>query len=244
MKQSALARRTTALSAFLFLTIVLWHTCGSIASGQSRYTDAASTSMFSIGVGVAPGIALPIGTLDDDDEPAPGFALRAGLNITYPLSIDLATFLNAGIDMRSVGVREDTLLDPRMTSVQYFYIQPGISYSSLGLSLNVGIPLSGSEPMPRTAGSNVDLDATQDIPSEQLELLLEPRLNGTLVLMDSESYWLGLDISVGLPLNKLYKEEYQRDPEVDLDGRTLVGTTSPFTAHLGLTFQFGLFDAF
>src|SRR5687768_7264449 len=64
MKHSALARRTITLGASLSLAIVLWHSCSTIALGQSRYTDAASTSMFSIGVGVAPGISLPIGTLD------------------------------------------------------------------------------------------------------------------------------------------------------------------------------------
>ncbi|MCE2503083.1 MAG: hypothetical protein J4G05_03345 [Chlorobi bacterium] len=72
--------------------------------------------------------------------------------------------------------------------------------------------------------------------------MLVPRLNGTLILIDQESYWHGLDISVGLPLNTLYKEEFQRTEEEN--GRTLVPSTSPFSAHLGLTFQFGLFNAF
>ena len=217
--------------------------CISGVYAQSRYTDAGATAKFSIGAGVAPGISLPIGTLDDGDEAALGFALRAGLNITYPLSTEIGTFLNAGIDIRNPGVKEDSLLDSRYYSVTYLFIQPGFSYSSLGLSLNIGIPMSASQPVPRIAGSNVGVDETQEVATDALELLLEPRLNGTLSLMDEESYWLGLDISLGLPLNKLYKEEFQRPEEID-DGRTLVPSTSPFTAHLGLTFQFGLFDAY
>ncbi len=212
------------------------------ASGQSRYTEAGATSKFSIGVGVAPGLSVPIGTLDTEDEAGLGFALRAGLNMTYPLSTEMAAFLNLGLDSRNLGVKEDSLLDPRFGNVQYLFIQPGFSYSSLGLSLNIGLPMSATTPVARTS-QDVDLDATEEVAKENIEMLLEPRLNGTLVLMDEESYWLGLDISVGLPLNQLFTEEYARTEEVD-DGRTLVGSTSPFAAHLGLTFQFGLFDAF
>lgn len=229
----------------LSLFILVFSACfASNVEAQSRYTEAGATSKFSVGVGVAPGISLPVGTLDTEDEAALGFALRAGLNITYPLSTEISTFLNTGIDIRNPGVKEDSLLDARFYSVTYLYVQPGISYSSLGLSLNIGIPMSASEPKPRTAGSNVSVDETQEVATDALELLLEPRLNGTLTLIDEDSYWLGLDISLGLPLNKLYKEEFQRPVEVDLDGRTLVPATSPFTAHLGLTFQFGLFDAY
>lgn len=213
------------------------------ADGQSRYTESGATAKFSIGVGVAPGIAIPIGTLDSLDEAGLGFAIRAGVNMTYPLSTDLAAFLNLGLDSRNIGVKEDTLLDPRMGNVQYFFIQPGFSYSSIGISLNVGLPMSGTEPLPRQPGSNVDLDGTQEVPKDRIEMLLEPRLNGTLVIMDEEAYWLGLDISVGLPINELYKEKWQRLEEVD-DGRTLVGSTSPLSAHFGVTLQFGLFDAF
>ena len=233
--------KRTVLSLFI---LVFSTCCVATMQGQSRYTEAGATSKFSVGVGVAPGISLPIGTLDTGDEPALGFALRAGLNVTYPLSTELATFLNIGLDMRNPGVKEDTLLDPRFYHVSYLFIQPGLSYSSLGISLNVGIPMSATEPKPRTPGTTVGVDETQEVPTEAIELLLEPRLNGTLTLMDNKDYWLGLDISVGVPLNKLYKEIYQRPVEVDLDGRTLVPGTAPFSAHLGLTFQFGLFDAY
>ena len=227
---------------FLLLVLIpaffLYRTLDTVA--QTRYIGAGATLKFSIGAGVAPGISLPIGTLDKEDDSALGFALRGGLNVRYPFSTEMAVFLNTGIDIRNPGVKEDSLLDPRFYNVSYFYIQPGIWYSSLGLSLNIGIPMSGSEPVPRDSG--VRVDDTRDIASDMYELLLEPRLNGTLILMDEESYWLGLDISVGLPLNTLYKEEFQRTEEEN--GRTLVPSTSPFSAHLGLTFQFGLFNAF
>lgn len=213
------------------------------AMGQSRYTDAGSTSKFSIGLGIAPGIAVPIGTLDEGDGAGLGFAFRGGLNATLPISNEFSVFFNTGLDVRNLGVKEDTLLDSRFYKAQYFYIQPGISYSSLGLSLNIGLPLSGSEPVPRIPGLNVPTDQTADVKSDVYEMLIEPRLNGTLVLLNDELYWLGLDISVGLPLNTLYKEEFQRPEEID-DGRTLVPGAKALSAHLGLTFQFGLFDTF
>ena len=232
--------KRTSLLLVLIPALFVYTALDSLA--QSRYTEAGATSKFSVGIGLAPGIALPLGTLDKEDDPALGFAFRGGVNITYPVSTEMAVMLNAGLDMRNPGVKEDSLLDSRFYNVSYFYVQPGISYSSLGLSLNIGIPMSGSEPVPRNQ-PGAGIDDTRDLESEQYELLLEPRLNGTLTLMDEEAYWLGLDISVGLPLNKLYKEEFQRTEEND-DGRTLVGSTSPFATHLGLTFQFGLFDAF
>lgn len=218
--------------------------CVSSTNAQTRYTDAGARSKFSVGLGVLPGISLPIGKLDDEDAAALGFALRAGLNVTYPFSTEMAAFFNAGLDIRNPGIKEDSLLDSRYYSVTYFAIQPGISYSSIGLSLLVGIPMSGSEPVPRVPGQDVAVDATQDVPKDVLEMLIEPRLSGTLALMDEEAYWLGLDISVGLPLTKLYKEEYQRSEEDDGSGRTLVPATSPLSVNLGLTFQFGLFDTF
>lgn len=213
------------------------------AAAQSRYTDAGATSKFSVGIGIAPGVSLPIGTLDEGDESGLGFAFRGGLNATYPISNEFSAFLNTGLDVRNLGVKEDTLLDSRFYKVQYFFIQPGISYSSLGLSLNIGVPLSGSQPTPRIPGLDVPVDLTQDVESDVFEMLIEPRLNGTLVLIDDASYWLGLDISVGLALNALYKEEFQRPKEID-DGRTLVPASQALSIHLGGTFQFGLFDTF
>lgn len=213
------------------------------AMGQSRYTDAGSTSKFSLGIGIAPGIAVPIGTLDEGDDAGLGFAFRGGLNATLPITNEFSAFFNTGLDLRNVGVKEDTLLDSRFYSVRYFYIQPGISYASLGLSLNVGFPMGGSEPVPRIPGLNVPVDQTADVESDVYEMMIEPRLNGSLVLIDDELYWLGLDISVGFPLNTLYKEEFHRTEAID-DGRTLVPGTKALSAHLGLTFQFGLFDTF
>lgn len=237
-------RRSTRLSLISGLAALLLLSLATVPSlAQSRYTDAGATNKFSIGVTVQPGISVPIGTLDDEDEAGLGFAIRAGIDIIYPLSPDLSVLLGAGLDSRNLGVREDSLLDPRFGNVQYLYVEPGISYSSIGLSLNVGIPMSGTQPVARGVGFSGDLDATNEVASENIEMLLEPRLTGTLVLMDSKAYWLGIKIGVGLPLNDLFKEEAQRLEEFD-DGRTLIGSTSPLSAHLGLTFQFGLFDAF
>lgn len=229
------------LSAFSLLVMIA---LGSLTTfAQSRYTDAGSTSQFSIGIGAAGGFTTPLGDLDETDEAALGFGFRGGVNITYPFTNELSGFLNAGLDVRNLGVKEDSSLDARFYNAQYFFVQPGISYSSIGLSLNIGVPVSASQPVPSLPG--VDPDATMEVATETLELLLEPRLNGTLVLMDNKTYWLGVDISVGFPLNKLYKEEFQRPKDQLLDdGRTLVPSTAPFAAHLGLTFQFGLFDTF
>lgn len=225
------------LGGFLFVLAAVTE-----ASAQTRYTNAGATSKFSIGPSFAPGIALPTGTLDDGDDAGLGFAWRGGVSIVYPLSTDMSAFLHAGFDSRDLGVREDTLLDPRFSSVQYLFVQPGFSFSSIGLSLNVGIPMSGSEPTARPAGTP-DPETDNEVATENIEMLLEPRLNGTLVLMNEVDYWLGLDISFGFAINSLFKEDFQRPVEVD-DGRTRIGESTHFTVHLGATFQFGLFDAF
>ncbi len=227
-----------ALLASMFLCFVVVTT----ADAQTRYTNSGATSKFSIGLGFAPGIALPTGTLDDGDDAGLGFAWRGGVNITYPLSTNVSGWLNVGLDSRDLGVREDTLLDPRFGSFRYLFIQPGFSYSSIGLSVNIGLPMSGTEPTPRPSGSP-DPETSRDIESENIRMLIEPRLSGILTLMNEPDYWLGLDVSVGFAVSKLYQDDFIRPEEVD-DGRTRIGEGSSFTAHIGATFQFGIFDAF
>lgn len=197
------------------------------ATAQSRYTDAGATSKLSAGLGASIGFVVPTGDFTGAD-PALGIGYRVGLNTTAPFTDEVSGMLNLGIDGRSFSVSPEGSNDVYATNVQYFFVQPGFSYSSLGLSVNLGFPIGASATNP------INTDETIDLETDQFEMMLEPRLNATLVLMDEEAYWLGLDISFGLMVNKLVKEEFQ------IDGT--IAEASAFTGHLGLTWQFGLVD--
>jgi len=228
---------------------------GLISSAQLRaqtdYSYRGALSRLGIGLGASLGFAVPVGDLNDTllqgtpgrkiDEAAPGIAFRFGLNASYPFTRTVRGTVAAGLDIRNVGkkLREEdgtgTELDSRGYNLQYFYIEPGVSVSAFRLALNVGLPMSGSQPVPPPLGKAGE---SMDIVSDNLEMMLEPRIGATLVLVDEEEGWMGLTIDIGFPLNKIFKETTPSVPGGYIAGD--IPATRILNGHLGLTYQFGI----
>jgi hypothetical protein len=216
----------------LLATIALLLVAGASPAlhGQTDYSSRKATSRLGIGVGASIGVAVPIsGDLPDSVEAAPGFAFRGGLNITYPITHTIGVFFNTGIDTRGVGKKIAGEADNRVYSATYFFLEPGISLSAFKVSVNIGLPSAFSFPEKEAFSP-----ATGDL-KELMETMIEPRLGGTLVLVDQKEWWLGLNVDIGMTLNTLFKEEYI-SPLFDND----VPAMKMFSGHFGLTWQFGV----
>lgn len=209
-----------------------------IAGAQTDYSARKASSRFTIGVGGSLGIAVGTGGIDSTLEPAPGVAYRFGVNMQYPVSKVINALLAAGLEGRGVGVKVNKQLDTRSYSARYFYVEPGISWSSFKIALNIGLPMGGTEPI-NTPYDAAFTDVTRDMPDKALGLMIEPRLGASLVLMDEKAWWLGLTIDVGLPVTSFYDESYRNDQK----GRLLeedIPSTRLLNGHLGLTYQFSI----
>ncbi len=214
---------TLLVVALLFMT-------AAAATAQTDYSQRGATTRFSFGAGAAVGVAVPIGDLADSIEAAPGICMRFGVNLAYPFTKTVGVFLNAGYDTRGVGKKVSGALDAQTYRMNYFYFEPGVSISAFQVSMNVGLPLGGSMPNPLAADPTT---TSLDVDGSAMETLMEPRVGAMLVLMDESNYWMGLRVNAGLQLNSLLKESatlYAND----------IPNTTPFTAHIGLTFQFAL----
>jgi hypothetical protein len=233
-----------------FCALILGALFAPSIQAQTDYSYRGALSRLSIGVGASFGFAVPVGDLTDTsagnhgkiDEAAPGFATRFGLNLSYPLSRTIRLHLASGLDIRNVGKKlhnfeaDGTELNARSYHVQYFYIEPGFSYSAFKLSLNIGMPMSATQPVPDPTGT-VATDQTMEVPSDKMEMMLEPRLEASLVLIDEELGWLGLTFGGGFPLNTLFKKDdtsglYQTEGDIPV--------TRALNLQLGLTYQFAI----
>ncbi len=253
---TALTKRTESMKHRYQLLLPLLVLAAAIAGtarlhAQTDYSYRGALSRLGVGLGASMGFAVPIGDLNDTllqgapgrkiDEAAPGIAFRFGLNVSYPFTRTLRGTFATGLDIRNVGkkLREKdgtgTELDARSYNVQYFYLEPGVSVSAFRLALNIGLPMSGSQPVVPTSD---DPAATMDIVSDNLEMMLEPRIGATLVLIDKEDGWLGLTIDAGVPLNKIFKETTPSVPGAYVAGD--IPATRILNGHLGLTYQFGI----
>jgi hypothetical protein len=213
----------------LILTIVVLLTTGfsQFLHAQTDYSSRKATSRLGVGAGASIGIALPTGgSLPDSIEAAPGFAFRGGINITYPITRTFGVLFNGGLDMRSIGKKVSGQSNSQSYGVSYLFLEPGVSVSAFRLSLNIGLP------------SSLTLPDSGFVPAtkEDLEMMLEPRIGATLVLMDEKEWWLGLNVDVGLALNKLYKDNRIAELVLEKD----VPAMSMLSAHLGVTWQYGI----
>jgi len=234
---------------FAALLLVVGLTGTAQLHSQTDYSYRGALSRLAIGLGASFGFAVPVGDLTDTllqgtpgreiDEAAPGLAFRFGLNISYPFTRTVRGTFATGLDIRKVGKKlheatgTGTELDARSYNVQYFYLEPGVSISAFRLALNIGMPMSGSQPIPGAA-----VGESMDIPSDNLEMMLEPRIGATLVLIDEEDGWLGLTIDGGFPLNKIFKETTPSVAGGYVEGD--IPATRILNGHLGLTYQFGI----
>jgi hypothetical protein len=199
------------------------------AQAQTDYSARKASSRLSIGAGAALGVALPAGvTFADSSDAAPGVSYRLSVDIHYPLTRSFAAFVSAGIDNRGIGKRPKGKNDNLIYRGNYFFIEPGVSFSAFRLSVNIGLPTGLSEPQENATG----VAENRDYPGEHLHTLIEPRVGGILVLMDTKDAWLGLQIGAGFALNKFYADEFAIPDDIP--------SAKMFSAHLGLTYQFAI----
>jgi hypothetical protein len=196
---------------------------------QSDYSARKATSRLSIGAGASLGVALPVGgSFRDSSEAAPGVGVRAGLNITYPVTRSIGVLFNIGIDSRGIGKKPKGQTDNLIWRASYLFLEPGVAISAFRLSLNIGLPMSLSAPIEGTPGGGTRDDG------DFLEKMVEMRVGGTLVLMDRTEGWLGLTVDAGFPFNKLYVATVADANPEDIH------SMHAFSAHIGLTWQFAI----
>jgi hypothetical protein len=194
---------------------------------QTDYSMRKASSRLTIGAGAYLGISVPTGTLPDSIEPAPGFSGSIGLNASYPLNSTIGTFVNVGYDSRGVGKKVNKALDAVSYRAGYLFFEPGISLSAFRLSVNIGLPLSLSQPDP-TGMTTESVTASKDL----LSTLIEPRVGAHLILMENKEWWLGLQIDAGYAVNTFYKDVP--------DGFEGIEKANMITGHLGLSWQFAI----
>jgi hypothetical protein len=198
---------------------------------QTDYSSRKASSRLGVGAGASIGVALPIsGELPDSVEAAPGFAFRGGLNLTYPVTSSFGVLFNFGLDTRGVGKKFKSESDNRVWRLNYLFLEPGISISAFRLSVNIGLPSGGSEPLGAVGAAT----SSRDIESDELEMMIEPRIGGTLILVDTKEWWLGLNVDAGMTINRVFKDEIADVMKTDVHAMKML------SAHLGLTWQFGV----
>jgi hypothetical protein len=209
--------------------LLSWVFFSSALHAQTDYSARKASSRLSIGAGVALGVALPVGvSFADSSDAAPGLAYRFGVDIHYPLTRSFAAFLSVGLDSRGLGRRPPGKNDNLIYRGSYFFIEPGVSFSAFRLSVNIGLPTGLSEPQEGATG----VAETRSYPGDHLHTLIEPRVGGLLILMDTKDSWLGLTIGAGFALNKFYADQFATEDNIS--------SAKNFSAHLGLTYQFAI----
>jgi|GEM_PF-6873604 len=198
-------------------------------TAQSDYSLRKATSKFSIGAGFGLGVTFPTGPLDSNLENTPGLSYRFGLNARYPISRMFSALLGIGGDFRQVGKKVSGQSSGQNYNFTYLFVEPGVEIRSFRASLNIGIP--GGVKAPNPLDPNGDqIDPGSDVQ----EMLLEPRIGGTLVIMENERSWLGLNIDGGIALNTFYKKDAAAFRENDTPAAHSINLM------LGATYQFGL----
>lgn len=219
----------TLLTLLLAVAIV-----PSSLQAQTDYSSRKASTRLSAGVGASGGIALVTGTLPKGVESAPGFAYRVGLNLQYPINRTIGIQFNTGLDSRSYGRKRANVTDADLFTGRYFFIEPGLSWSSFRLSVNIGLPLGGTEPLVDTVANTVTYP---DMASDALGTMIEPRIGATLVMIDDKSYWLGLTVDAGLAVSSFYDEAYRTSHNISTES---VEAGRGLTGHLGVTYQFSI----
>lgn len=193
-------------------------------SSAQEFKDRESRAGLTIGPGFMGGASMIIESRETQ-KIKPIFAWRAGVHTTYPLNEVISAGLELGVDNR--GTREhyfdnsDLYADTRVT---YFSLYPNFVFGGFNLGFNLGFPLSASYTLAN--GSSIDVSDTDELP-----LLIEPRIGVTLPLVDVKEGWLSLVFGTGFSFN----------PLIDYPGpANIVGDWRNVSAHLGMRFEFGI----
>lgn len=155
----------------------------------------------------------------------PIFAWRTGVHTSYPLTEVITAGLEIGFESRGTQLHvhnnSDLYLNNRLL---YFSLYPNFSFSAFNIGFNFGFPLSASQS--EANGTSRSLTDTEDLP-----VLLEPRIGVVVPLVDVKEGWLSLVLGGGFAFSEL----------IDYPGPVdLVGDWRSVSGHLGVRFEFGI----
>ncbi len=174
------------------------------------------------GLTIGPGFQAGASMIQDSPEGfkiKPTFAFRADVHTTYPLVPTVAVGLGLGYDSRGtlLHVHDNDAISGTVKTA-YFSIHPHFVFSGFSLGVNFGLPLGD----PATSIGGVPGSG-----SEQ-PVMIEPRIEGIIPLVDDETGWASLVIGGG----------YSLSPLIDIDATDVSGDWHHFSAHLGFRYEF------
>ena len=214
-----LYRLGAGLMSALFLLLLL-----APGSSAQEFRDRESRAGLTIGPGFQGGASMIIESRETQ-KIKPIFAWRAGIHTTYPLNEVISAGLGLGLDNR--GTREHVFNNSDLyadTRVMYFSLYPNFVFGGFNLGFNLGFPLSAS--YTTANGTSTSISDTEDLP-----LLLEPRVGVTIPLVDVKEGWLSVVFGTGFSFTPLI--DYPEPTDFFGDWRNV-------SAHLGLRFEFGI----
>lgn len=219
----AIYHRSLMLLGSMFLLLF----CIAPLMGQTNYSKRKATRNYSVGVGLAGGASMILSP-PDGLKVGPLLATRFGVDASLPVSGTVTPMLSLGLDNRGTELHAESNSDAyTLTKTSYFYLTPGITFSSFYLGLNIGLPMGGATE--GSSGNSVDFsDATKD----KMLTVLEPRLGAVIPVIDEEIGWLGITFTGGYNLNPIF------DGQQDLPDQG--GNFQSVSAHLGITWQFAI----
>ncbi|MCC7437802.1 MAG: hypothetical protein IT211_04830 [Armatimonadetes bacterium] len=195
--------------------------------GQTNYSKRKATRNYSVGVGIAGGAGMIISP-PDGLKVGPLLATRFGVDASLPVSGTVTPMLSLGLDNRGTELHAESNSDAyTLTKTSYFYLTPGITFSSFYLGLNIGLPMGGATELAN--GTSIDFS---DADKDKMLTVLEPRIGAVIPVVDEEIGWLGIVFSGGYNLNPMF--DYQEDLPDN------AGNFQSVSAHLGITWQFAI----
>lgn len=208
-------------------SLLLFLFCIAPLVGQTNYSKRKATRNYSVGIGFAGGASMILSP-PEGSKVMPIFAPRFGIDASLPVSQTVTPMLSIGLDNRGTGLYAESNSDfYTLTKPTYFYLTPGITFSSFYLGLNIGLPMGGETE--GASGNSVDFsDATKD----KMLTVLEPRIGAIIPIVDEEIGWLGITFTGGYNLNPIL------DGQQDLPDQG--GNFQSVSAHLGITWQFAI----
>jgi hypothetical protein len=201
----------------------------------SESSKPQATRLLSIGAGFAGGSSMLLDPAENW-KVSPVFAWRLTVDANYPFNDVVAAALSLGLDRRGgefYWYDDKTVTERRM--VNYFTITPGVNLKGFVLGLNIGVPMGGSRTY-RNGDESVERTVELDAKVDKLLVLIEPRLSGMIPVLDTELGWLGVTVGAGYALSDM-SERLDFSPG-ETPGKTF--STASASAHIGLTWQFGI----
>jgi|GEM_PF-1526458 len=217
----------------------------------SKWGTRTSTRGLTVGPYATFGAAMTIGA-PNSLKVEPRFAYRLGADATYPLTTGISATLGLGLDSRATEMyhyNQEELYE--IARVNYFSITPGFAFRTFWLGLNMGIPAGGGRTLNLNEETDLDFDEESPLYNNPFlqapferdtaglafplkpNFMLEPRIGARIPVMESESGWLGVDVSLGYTLNELFERSSDHPGDSDADYHMP-------SIHVGLSYKFGI----